>query len=167
MLTRFFWVEGGWPGRFVLSARPRGDDWLEDDLANWKLKGIDVVVSLLTPEEEENLGLKNEAAAVKKQNMDFFSFPIQDLQVPRSGTALTKTLEEINAKLSSGKNVIVHCRQGIGRTGMVSACLLVTRGWSPSAAVEYLSTLRGTAVPETPEQRSWIDHFAATLAGTK
>jgi protein-tyrosine phosphatase len=167
MLSRFFWVDSGWPGRLALSARPRGDDWIEDDLANWKREGIDAVVSLLTPEEEENLGLKKEAAAVKKQNMDFFSFPIRDLQVPRSRTPLTKTLEEINAQLSSGKNVLVHCRQGIGRTGMVAACLLVTRGWSPSAAVDYLSTLRGTAVPETPEQRSWIDHFAATLAGSK
>ncbi|SRR6266550_1663984 len=167
MWTRLYWVDGPWPGKLALSARPRGGDWLEDDLASWRREGVDTVVSLLTPDETTELDLDNEARSVKAQNMDFDSFPIRDRQVPASQTSLASVLERINADLSTGKNVLVHCRQGIGRTGTVAACLLVSKGWNPSAAVDHLSSLRGIPIPETPEQRHWIDQYAAILAGTK
>ena len=58
-------------------------------------------------------------------------------------------------------------RQGIGRSGLVAACLLVMKGWSPRAAVEKVTAGRGIAVPETVEQRHWLDHYAAVLSGTR
>jgi protein-tyrosine phosphatase len=76
-------------------------------------------------------------------------------------------LERIAGDLSTGKNVLVHCRQGIGRSGLVAACLLVKKGMSPGAAVDSVSAARGMPVPETTEQRDWIDHYAAALTGTK
>ena len=48
--------------------------------------------------------------------------------------------------------MVVHCRQGIGRSGLVAACLLVRKGISPGAAVEMVSAARGVSVPETTEQ---------------
>jgi len=69
--------------------------------------------------------------------------------------------------LSKGKNVLVHCRQGIGRSGLVAASLLVKKGISPGAAIESVSAARGMPVPETAEQRDWIDHYAVALTGTK
>jgi protein-tyrosine phosphatase len=71
--------------------------------------------------------------------------------VPDSEAEIVAALEKLDADLSSGKNVAVHCRQGIGRTGLVAACLLVTKGWNP----------------ETAEQRRWIDRYAEILAGAK
>lgn len=164
MGTQLFWVDDAWPGKLAMSARPRGGDWLEDDLRSWHDEGVDVVVSLLTPGEVAELDLKHEAELAEKRQMKFVSFPIPDRQVPASRSALAATLEKVNADLASGKNVLVHCRQGIGRTGMVAACLLVTRGRNPSAAVDQLSALRGVPIPETPEQRNWIDQYAALLA---
>lgn len=60
--------------------------------------------------------------------------------------------------------VLVHCRQGIGRSGLVAARLLAKKGTSPGAAIEMVSAARGLAVPETAEQREWIDRYAATLS---
>ena len=60
--------------------------------------------------------------------MDFVSFPIPDRQAPTSDSELAVALEKVDASLSSGKNVVIHCRQGIGRTGLVAACLLVSKG---------------------------------------
>jgi protein-tyrosine phosphatase len=167
MWTRLYWAEGPWPGKLALAARPRGGDWLADEIAAWRGAGVDTILSLLTAEEEQELDLTNEAREVKKNGMRFISLPIPDRQVPRSESEVTATIEKLDADLSSGKNVVIHCRQGIGRSGLLAACLLITKGLSSGAAVESASAARGLAIPETPEQRRWIDHYAASLASTK
>jgi protein-tyrosine phosphatase len=167
MGTQLHWVDGPWPGKLALAPRPRGGDWLKDEMASWRRAGIDTVLSLLTPDEELDLDLKREALEVKASGMRFLSLPIPDRQVPASATELAGALEKLAADLGSGKNVVIHCRQGIGRTGLVAACLLVTKGVNQEAAVRRLSVARGARVPETPEQRRWIDDYAAILAGTK
>lgn len=150
-----------------MAARPRGGDWLEDEMSAWRVAGIDSVVSLLTAEEERDLDLEREAKVAGVGGIEFISFPIPDRQVPSSQTEMAAILERIDTELSAGKNVVVHCRQGIGRTGLVGACLLITKGMSPEKAVNVLSAARGNPVPETDEQRRWIEHYAATLAGSK
>jgi protein-tyrosine phosphatase len=148
----------------AVAARPRGGDWLGDDIARWKRDGVSVVLSLLTPEEEKDLHLRAEAREVQAQGLEFSSLPIPDLQVPKSEAKLAETLERISGSLSSGKNVVVHCRQGIGRSGLIAICLLVKEGMSQGAAVEMVSNARGIPVPETPEQRDWIEHHATAFA---
>jgi protein-tyrosine phosphatase len=167
MATELHWISGPWPGKLALAARPRGGDWLEDEIGHWHHSGVDTVLSLLSPDEEQTLGLGDEADAVRAQDMDFISLPIPDRQVPGSETELAAVLERVNGELSAGKNVLVHCRQGVGRTGLVAACLLISRGLDPTAAVETVSAARGVAVPETKEQRQWIDHYAAISTSTK
>jgi protein tyrosine phosphatase (PTP) superfamily phosphohydrolase (DUF442 family) len=163
MWKELHWVDGPWPGKLAVASRPRGGEWLEDDLNSWRSAGIATVLSLLTPDEEQDLDLSHEAGAARAQGMTFKSIPIPDRGVPSSETEVAATLETIDADLRSGKNVVVHCRQGIGRTGMIAVCLLVAKGLSPKKAVDVVSTARGIRIPETPEQRNWIDHYASVL----
>jgi len=167
MRKDLYWLDGPWPGKLAVAARPRGGDWLKDDLTSWKRARIDTVLSLLTPEEETEMNLREEAGEAKAQGMAFASFPIPDRQVPRSEAKWSEVLERMSRALLDGKNVLVHCRQGIGRSGLVAACLLVRNGMSPGAAVESVSAARGLPVPETAEQRDWIDHYAAALSSAK
>lgn len=163
MPTELHWLNGPWPGRLALAARPRGGDWLGDEISSWKRIGIGAILSLLTSEEEQDLGLIGEADAARKEGLEFLSLPIPDRQVPTSQERLREAVERLNAILASGRNALVHCRQGIGRTGLVAACLLIKNGMSPGAAVEAVSEARGVAVPETIEQREWIERFAPAL----
>jgi protein-tyrosine phosphatase len=165
MWTELHWVEGPWPGKLALAARPLGGDWLEDELGNWRKAGVDTVLSLLTADEEKELDLQSEAREVKEMGMAFHSLPIPDREVPQSEVKLAAALEELDADLSAGRNAVIHCRQGVGRTGLVAACLLVTKGLSSGAAISSLSAARGSPVPETEDQRRWIEHYAASLAG--
>jgi protein-tyrosine phosphatase len=167
MGTELYWVDSLWPGKLALAARPRGGDWLADEIASWRRAGIDAVLSLLTPEEESELDLKTERQDAMAQGLEFISFPIPDREVPASEAEMASTLERLNRVLSSGQNIVIHCRQGIGRTGLVAACLLVSKGLAPEAAVRKLSTARGVAVPETSEQRHWIDHYSAISPSVK
>jgi protein-tyrosine phosphatase len=165
--TQLHWVNGPWLGKLALAARPRGGEWLHDELANWRREGVNTVFSLLTREEEQDLGLTREDRETRAQGMTFKSFPIPDRHVPDSQVSLAKVLEKLDKELSSGTNIVLHCRQGIGRSGLVAACLLVTKGLETKAAIEHLSVARGVQIPETDEQRRWIDHFASTFANLK
>jgi protein-tyrosine phosphatase len=167
MATKLYWIDGPWPGRLAMASRPRGGDWLDDEINSWQQAGINAVLSLLSPDEEKELDLRGEPRAVKARGLDFLSFPIEDRQVPNSETEMASMLERLNADLSSGKNVVVHCRQGIGRSGLVAACLLVTKGLDLKKTLQQVSAARGASVPETAAQRNWIDHYAAILAGSK
>lgn len=167
MPKELYWVEGPWRGKLAMAARTRGGDWLRNDVVSWKRAGLDAVVSLLTPEEEGDLDLLDEACETKAQGMEFVSFPIPDRQVPKSEAKFADLLEKVSRILSESKNEVVHCRQGIGRSALVATCLLVNKGMSPGAAVESVSASRGISVPETAEQREWIDHFAIASAGAK
>ena len=164
MFTELHWADGPWPGKLAMSARPRGGEWLEDEVAHWRRSGIDSVLSLLENHEELDLDLVGEATVVRCQGMQFISFPIVDRQVPESQKAFVKMLDKIETELNGGRNVLLHCRQGIGRTGLVAACLFLAKGYSAESAIERLSAARGLPIPETAEQRLWIEQHAASLA---
>jgi len=96
--------------------------------------------------------------------IEFHSLPIMDRGVPASHAETTAFLHGLDGVLKRGANVAVHCRQGIGRSGLIAAGLLVENGLTPEVAVRRISDARGIAIPETEEQRAWIDRLAATLA---
>ena len=162
--TELYSINGPWPGKLALAARPRGGEWLHDEITAWSQAGVNTVFSLLTGEEEQDLNLRKESAEARAQGMKFLSLPIPDRQVPTSESALTKALEKVETDLAAGRNVVLHCRQGVGRSGLVAACLLLTKGMDAESALSLVSEARGTQVPETAEQRRWIRHYASSLA---
>src|ERR1035437_687898 len=123
MYTELHWVEWRWPGKLAISARPRGGDWLDDELTSWRKSGVDEVVSLLTPDEVESLELQNEAAYSGDAGIQFRSFPIVDRWVPASKRDALRFIEDLDVDLTAGKNISIHCRQGIGRAGLIAASL--------------------------------------------
>jgi protein-tyrosine phosphatase len=166
MTANVFWVPGPWRGRLGILPRPRGGDWLGDETTAWRRADIDVVVSLLEPDEEAQFVLEGEAAAAAVSGIAFRSFPIPDRGVPGSPESVAELANEIVDALEAGRNVAVHCRQGIGRSGMIVGGVLVASGKDLSTALKTISESRGLEVPETEEQRRWLGDFASWLAAT-
>ena len=163
MNTDIYWIDGGWSGHLAILPRPRGGDWLEDEVRSWQLTGVDVVVSLLTAEEIADLDLAQEAELSQRNGVRFLSFPIADRGVPASRRATIELVRILDKALAEGKNLAIHCRQGIGRSALLAACLLIMTGVDPDTAFQRLSAARGCAVPETAEQREWVRKFAQEL----
>lgn len=155
-----YWIEAPWTGRLAIFARPRGAEWLADEVRAWKDARLDVIVSLLTEEESNAFELDGERQLCEKQGLQFFPFPIVDVSVPASREATLKLVHKLERLLVKGYNVGVHCNQGVGRSGMIAACLLILSGIAPEEALETVSTARGVIVPQTSEQREWVDAFA-------
>jgi len=166
MPTEVYRIDGPWPGRLAVSARPRGGDWLEDEVKGWHQAGFDIIVSLLTPDEVDEMDIGLEERYSRHNHMEFVSFPIVDRSVPDSRAAL-KLIERLEADLARGKSINVHCRQGIGRSALIAAGLLIGRGIPAEEAVKRISQARHSPVPETSEQRKWIDSIASSLAPAK
>jgi protein-tyrosine phosphatase len=62
--------------------------------------------------------------------------------------------------------VAVHCRQSIGRSGLIACGILVASGVDVATAIATASQTRGVAVPETEEQRRRLVDFAFWMAST-
>ena len=106
ILTQVYWIQAAKAGRLAIMPRPRGGDWLEDEIARWKEAGIDTVVSLLERQEIAQLGLDQEAELCGARNIEFVSFPIPDRGVPESlSRSSAMTLRFMKAVLA------LSCRQ--------------------------------------------------------
>lgn len=165
MRAELFRIERAGPGALSVMARPRGGDWLADEIQAWQGAGVDVIVSLLTPEEQTELDLDEEALLCAQRQLAFWPFPIPDRALPGDGAAADRLIEEIVVALHIGKHVALHCRMGIGRSAMLAAAVLVALGDAPQQAFDRVATARGLPVPDTLEQRRWVEHYAVRRQG--
>jgi protein-tyrosine phosphatase len=159
MKPKLFWIPGPWRGKLAVASRPRGGDWLEDEIKGWRKAGLDLVVSLLEKDEAAQFELAHEGDVAESKGVLFISFPIPDRGVPASTRDALSLFGDIAAALEEGKNVAVHCRQGIGRSGLIAAGVLLTSGMGVEKALEVVGVARGEAIPETPAQLQWIKHL--------
>jgi protein-tyrosine phosphatase len=142
--------------RLAIVARPRRDDWLQDDIKRLRAAGIDILVSALTAPEMDELGLKNEAASCEACGIEWISIPIEDRSIPRFDESFTMPLVQLAERIKSGKAVGIHCRACIGRSSLIAACLMVQGKMDPEEAFFQIGTARGCPVPDTDEQSDWV-----------
>ena len=161
MRPALFTISRAGRGRLSTVARPRGGDWLTDEFGDLAAVGVNVVVSLLTDAEAAELDLRHEADAAQAVGIEFLRLPTPDRQVPdRDATlALGRLLVR---RLEAGANVAVHCRQGIGRSSTLAAAVLVLEGADAADAWDRVSAARGLSVPDTDEQREFINTLTAS-----
>ena len=141
-------------------ARPRGGDWLPDEIKALRACGVDILISLLTAPEVSELDLEEEGTCCESQGIAYLSFPILDRSVPPFSAQTFLFLEKLSLHLSEGKHLALHCRHGLGRAVLMAASLLVLTGVAPEEAFDQLSQARGYTVPETQEQRAWVVAFS-------
>ncbi|MFJ5229050.1 tyrosine protein phosphatase [Kitasatospora sp. NPDC088391] len=156
MRPTLFTVERPGPGRLSTMARPRGGDWLAEELAGLAAAGVTDLVSALTPAENAELGLTAEAELARAAGLRFVALPIPDRTTPEPAEVLP-TIRELTERLRAGGHVVTHCRAGIGRSSLLAAAVLVLTGTDADTAWGLIGRARGLAVPDTPEQRAWTD----------
>lgn len=95
----------------------------------------------------------------------FRSFPISDRGLPESAVSFAELAKLLCLQISEGTNTVIHCRAGIGRTGMLAAAILANERFSANDAFSLISEKRRVQVPDTPEQRAWVTDHAEMLRG--
>lgn len=122
-------------------------------IQNWPSAAL---VTLMESHEFALLNVDDLSQVATGYNFRWVHAPIPDMQIPDSRFEQQwKTLgPELHALLSAGNNVVLHCRGGLGRTGLMTARLLIERGISPVEAVAMVRAARAHAI-ETFEQEEF------------
>jgi atypical dual specificity phosphatase len=139
---------GAWivPGRLLIRSYPHR----EADLAQLASLGIRTVINLARqahdPDRLERAGLVE------------VHIPVSDFSAP-TPEQIERGIAAIDAALSRGERVAVHCDGGLGRSGTLAACYLVHHGFDAETAISEVRTRRPGAI-ETSAQRAAIEAHA-------
>lgn len=156
ILTRQYWITA----YLATQPRPAGKENLPAEIENWVKQEVKIVVSLLTPSENKELGLEQEQTICEEKGINFVNFPIEDLQLPESFLATKKLAEMLQNAILEGQKVVIHCRAGIGRATLLASSVLILSGLSAQKALATVGQARGVTVPDTQAQKEWIEKFS-------
>jgi atypical dual specificity phosphatase len=151
-----------------VSTLPRNFSWLEPsvlagcgrpqsvvELEAAKREGVEAIVSLtgtpLIPEVIDRLG---------------FAYLHSPLSTIPSIQQLTQIIQFIESQKSQSRPVLVHCGEGIGRTGTVLAAYLVYHGMRADDAIRIVREKRSGSV-QTVEQENALREFEKVVSSEK
>jgi protein-tyrosine phosphatase len=155
--TNIYWIhEFENSAKIGIMARPRGDDWLEDEINHLKNNEVSVLVSLLEREEIYDLKLDNEEQLCRTKSITYINFPIGDRDIPKQNSDTDKLIDILTKKIDEGHSIVVHCRMGIGRSSIIAASVLLKYKLKAKDIIESISSIRGLKVPDTDKQLSWL-----------
>ena len=123
-------------------------------IAGW---GARALVTLMETHELVHLGVADIGAATESRGITWYHLPIRDVSIPgpdfeHAWQTVGKALRQ---ELKDGNRIVVHCRGGLGRTGVIAARLLIELGEAPDKALQRVRAARPGAV-ETPEQEGYV-----------
>ena len=128
----------------------RHDRDLDADLDAVAAWGAAAVVTLMEADELDRYRIPNIGVEVRARFMEWHHLPIRDVDVPDA--AFEAVWPQHSARLRSlvaaGSRVLIHCRGGLGRAGMVAARLLIEMG---AASAEASAAVRRARDPRAIE----------------
>jgi len=153
--------KGGYLGLTICPGKVDADrKWMRDlqcdvdEITEW---GASTVVTLIEDHEFGMLCVEKLEREVRQSGMQWIHLPIVDMNVPdhRFEDAWQTQSNEIHRRLDAGERILIHCRGGLGRTGLVAGLILVERGVPPKDAIKQIRSVRPHAI-ETAAQESYV-----------
>lgn len=143
-------------GILALSPLPGAGGDYRGDLAlihDWR-PGL--VISMTTEAEQAAAGARTLGIDIQSLASRWIHLPVPDFSAPPPQVRQIWPKASLAARqaLVGGGRVLVHCRGGCGRSGMVVLRLMIECGERPAAALARLRALRPCAV-ETRGQLDW------------
>ena len=146
------------PGKKQATALTGGwDRDLGMDLDAIEAFGTSALVTLIEQHEIEDLDVVGICHETLQRHMEWLHMPVRDVSIPGPEFEEAWQLHGpgLRSRLRAGFNIVVHCKGGLGRAGMIAARLLVELGTDPDDAIKKVRHVRPGAI-ETSEQASYV-----------
>ena len=132
-----------------------------EELNNFSSQNFYTIVTLVEDKEIEKLcDKKIFVSKIYSHKMKWIHMPIEDLKAPdrqfNEKWETTKVL--LKNDLIEGRNIVIHCMGGKGRSGTIAAILLIEFGEDNKKAIEVVREKRKGAI-ETEEQEKFILNY--------
>jgi ADP-ribosyl-[dinitrogen reductase] hydrolase len=117
---------------------------LIDDLQALRAWGASVVVTLLEESELHTLGVRDLGRNVVALNMIWLHLPVHNMGLPdeRFDEKWRVIAPCLCNLLQEGKRIVIHCKEGLGRAGLVSVRLLIELGLPVDEAIKIVRKAR-------------------------
>jgi len=117
---------------------------LIDSLQQFKKSGVTAVLTLMLENEIYDNQLNTIHTLCEELDMQWFNLPIVDEGVPQQEFNLlwAQYKNEIHAILDDNESIVIHCKGGSGRTGIVAAKILLERGADFDATIKEIKQIR-------------------------
>ncbi|MFZ6678420.1 protein-tyrosine phosphatase family protein [Undibacterium sp. Tian12W] len=125
------------------------------------------MVSLLETHEIRDLGLLTAPDLCAANQINFMHYPIKDKGLPSSFSVTQRLVVQLHDDILHGNNIVIHCRAGIGRIGLLVAAALIRRGLAANAALAMISKAGAVTVPDTEEQIDLAEQVSGRIARMK
>ena len=122
-----------------------------------------MLVTLVRDYELDDLGVPDLFERVAAFGLESMHLPITDGGVPTDPDAFRTLVMTVLGHARDGENVVIHCRAGLGRTGLLAAACLVAVGVQPEDAIGIVRATRKNTI-ETLQQEAYVRAFARTGA---
>ncbi len=122
-------------------------------IADW---GATTLVSLMEEHEFPKLGVSGLGETAEAAGLEWHLLPIRDVHVPdeRFERLWAYAGHVLRSRLRSGERIVLHCRGGLGRTGMIAARLAIECGSVPEEALRRVREARAKTVE--PGQEPYV-----------
>ena len=167
MTAQIYWInssdENRGAGQLGIMAKPNASVSIEQEFDSIAAQGVNQLVSLLENAEATEAGLKQESMHCQMRDIEFLQFSIRDYGVPQNTQSFIELIQRIDEGLALGFNTVAHCWGGIGRSGILCSAVLIYRGDSLATALGRLASARGSSVPDTQAQVSYLESLELQL----
>ena len=137
---------------------------LQMDFERIKSQGVSIVICCLDDHELSFLGCPwdDYVRVASLMEMDVIRIPMLNGSCPQTIEELDPILHNVNMQLDAGKNILCHCRGGVGRAGLIACCFLLYKGYctDPEDAIRFLRVRRSPRAIETRKQEDFIRRYA-------
>ncbi|KAL3049673.1 hypothetical protein OYC64_009013 [Pagothenia borchgrevinki] len=138
---------------------------LERDVEELQSQGVQDVFVFCTRGELSKYRVPSLLEVYGQRGFTVHHTPFPDGEAPPLELSC-RILEELQLSLQSSRRTVIHCYGGLGRSGLIAACLLLQLSvtMTPNKAIEILREHRGGGAIQTVKQYNFLHEFRERFA---